>query len=70
MKNFILLIAVVTLTGCAQVVASNEKSITIKAPPIAESEAFQKAQEHCSRYGKSAVPSGTVYGNSTVFECR
>jgi hypothetical protein len=64
-----LLFMCLVLTGCAQVVASNEKSITIKAPPSAQGEAFQKAQEHCQNFKKSAVPSGTVYGNSTVFRC-
>lgn len=63
------LILTFMLTGCAQVVASNEKSITIKAPPVAQAEAFQKAQQHCASFGKDAVPSGTVYGNNTVFKC-
>ena len=44
MKKLLLLGTVIGLAGCAQVVASNEQSITIKAPPIAEAEAFQKAQ--------------------------
>ena len=65
----IILISQLMITACAQVIASNEKSITIKAPPAAQGEAFQKAQIHCNSYGKSAVPSGTVFGNSTVFNC-
>lgn len=57
------------LSGCAQVIASNPEQITIKAPPAAQAEAFQKAGEHCAQFGKNAVPSGTVFGNSTVFKC-
>lgn len=68
MKKLII-ICTLALSGCANVIASNEKSITIVAPPVAAAQAFQKADEHCKAFGKSAVPSGTVYGNATVFKC-
>ena len=69
MKKLTMLSAALLLSGCANVVASNEKSITIQAPPAAAGLAFEKAQIHCENYGKDAVPSGTVYGTSTVFKC-
>lgn len=65
----LILILMLILAGCAQVVASNPEQITIKAPPVAEAEAFRKAEDHCNQFNKSAIPSGTVFGNSTVFKC-
>lgn len=58
------------VTGCAQVLSSNERQISIKAPPAAAAEAFRLADQHCRRFGLLAVPAGVVYGDVTVFECR
>jgi len=57
------------LSACATVIASNDKQITIQAPPVAAAVAFQKAEEHCQQFNKNAVPSGTVFGTTTVFKC-
>lgn len=67
MKKYLILTLV--LAGCAQVMASNEKSITIKAPPAAEPMAYEKAQIHCEQFGKDAIASGTTYNNTVVFRC-
>ncbi len=68
MRKLLLVLPLFTM-GCAQVISSNPEQITIKAPPIVASQAFQKAEEHCQQFDKNAVPSGTVFGNSTVFKC-
>lgn len=57
------------LSACTQVIASNDKQITIQAPPALASRAFQQADMHCKGFDKSAVPSGTMYGTVTVFKC-
>lgn len=69
MKNVIFISMAVCLSGCVQVLASNPKSITIQAPPVAAADAFRMADDHCKNFKKVAVPSGTVYGNATVFNC-
>lgn len=60
---------VLILSACTQVIASNEKQITIKAAPIVAGQAFQQADQHCQQFGKIAVPSGQMYMNTTVFRC-
>lgn len=70
MKKLLIIMSVIILGGCARVIASNEKQISIKAPPSAAVESFRMAEEHCNTFGKQAVPSGTIYMNTTVFECR
>ncbi len=69
MKKFAYVGIALCLSGCAQVIASNPKSITISAPPAAAAEAFRKADDHCKQFKKLAVPSGTVYGDAIVFNC-
>lgn len=61
--------AALLVAACAQTVASNSSQISIQAPPVAAAEAFRMADEHCSKFGKVASPSGTVYGTTTVFDC-
>ncbi len=68
MKNYILLPCLL-LTGCAQVISSNDKQITISAPPVAAAEAQQKADMHCANFNKVAIPSSTIYGNHVVYRC-
>lgn len=65
----IILVSCVLLAGCAQVISSNEKQITISAPPTAAADAQQKADMHCSNFKKVAIPSGTMYGNHIVYRC-
>ena len=70
MKKLILpTISILLLSACTQVIASNDKQITIQAPPALASKAFQQADMHCKGFNKSAVPSGTMYGTVTVFKC-
>ena len=69
MKKISLLATCLLVSACAQVIASNERQITITAPPAAAPQAFKMADEHCAKFDKVAVPTGTVYGTATTFEC-
>lgn len=69
MKIFYPLLAVLILAGCARTVASNEKSITIKAGTNSVSQAQALADAHCEQYGKTAVPSGQIAFNNLVYRC-
>lgn len=69
MKYFCQLGCIMVLAGCAQTVASNEKSITIKAGSTAVGKAQELADTHCKQYGKTAVPDGQIAFNNLVYRC-
>ena len=56
------------LSGCGgpQVVAGNERTVTIKAGPTGNINRF--AQSYCQKYGKRAVPLGGGRASPNSFE--
>jgi hypothetical protein len=79
MKKNLIIVSVLVLAGCAseaqvkdyirqhQIISKNNLSITFKGRAVKLN--AEVANEHCSSYGKTAVP--TFSNETTVtFECR
>jgi hypothetical protein len=55
MRSLWITIIAAALTGCAaQVIDSNPRSVTIKAPTAQTGKAIQAAQAECQKHGRNA----------------
>ena len=72
MRKIALILPLLALTACVtpQVLTGNNKSVTVdNTTRMNIKESQQVADQHCTQYKRSAVP--TIYGNGhTVYECR
>jgi hypothetical protein len=70
MRAAVVVLVCLAVSACAaRPVASNPKQITLGAGALQRGSAFQMADEHCKKYGKSAVPAGMLSVNIITFRC-